>query len=186
MDESRKRILEAILVQYREKDLKFTMDDIASQLHMSKKTIYRIYRDKEEMLSDMVDYMFDIIRSNRKQYKVDCALSIPEKLRKMMGGLPDSYQDMDFNKLYILSERYPKVYAKINSMMQKDWNEIMDLIREGQKEGSIREVSVDSVALLIEAFMEKLLSTNTLEKTGVDYRDAMNTMLTIVMDGLIK
>ena len=38
--ETREKILEATLKVFNQKGLKFTMDDIASELSMSKKTIY--------------------------------------------------------------------------------------------------------------------------------------------------
>lgn len=51
-------ILEGTIKAFNEKGLKFTMDDVAKILGMSKKTIYTVFRDKESMFLAMVDYMF--------------------------------------------------------------------------------------------------------------------------------
>ena len=50
-------ILEGTIKAFNEKGLKFTMDDVAKILGMSKKTIYTVFRDKESMFLAMVDYM---------------------------------------------------------------------------------------------------------------------------------
>ena len=49
-------ILEATLQAFQKKGLKFTMDDIASLLGISKKTIYTVFPDKNSLVLEMVDY----------------------------------------------------------------------------------------------------------------------------------
>ena len=56
--ELKEKILEGIVCVYNEKGLKFTMDDVAKAVGMSKKTIYTVFRDKEAMLLAMADYIF--------------------------------------------------------------------------------------------------------------------------------
>ena len=50
-------ILEGALQAFRQKGLKFTMDDIAKILGISKKTIYTVFQDKEALFLAMVDYL---------------------------------------------------------------------------------------------------------------------------------
>ena len=57
-----KRIIEGALHIVEKQGVKFTMDELASELGMSKKTIYTVFRDKNELLIAMVDYVFDILR----------------------------------------------------------------------------------------------------------------------------
>ena len=47
--DNKTKILEATIKVFNKKGLKFTMDDIASELSMSKKTIYTVFKDKETM-----------------------------------------------------------------------------------------------------------------------------------------
>ena len=41
MNETQNRIMETVIEEFNKKGLKFTMDDVAKDLHMSKKTIYK-------------------------------------------------------------------------------------------------------------------------------------------------
>ena len=58
----RKEILEGTIQVYNRKGLKFTMDDIAAWLGISKKTIYTVFETKEALFLTMVDYLFDSIK----------------------------------------------------------------------------------------------------------------------------
>ena len=59
----REEILDATIVLFNQKGLKFTMDDLARELHRSKKTIYVIFPDKKKLLDEMVDYILIPSRS---------------------------------------------------------------------------------------------------------------------------
>ena len=60
--ELRENILENTLKVFNQKGLKFTMDDIAREMSISKKTIYTVFKDKEALFFASVDYMFDSVK----------------------------------------------------------------------------------------------------------------------------
>ena len=64
-DALQKNILDATLRVFDRKGLKFTMDDLAKELSISKKTIYTVYDDKEALFLAMVDYIFDSDQGKR-------------------------------------------------------------------------------------------------------------------------
>ena len=43
-------IIENAITQYRKKGLSFTMEDIAKDMHIAKKTIYKFFPSKEALL----------------------------------------------------------------------------------------------------------------------------------------
>ena len=45
MQETRQQIMDAVIDQFNKKGMKFTMDDISKELHISKKTIYKEFYD---------------------------------------------------------------------------------------------------------------------------------------------
>ena len=79
MNDTKVKILEAVLNEFKEKGSKFTMDDVASNLHMSKKTIYKEFDDKEKIFDALVDYCFDSIKIKEADILNDNSLSTVEK-----------------------------------------------------------------------------------------------------------
>ena len=51
-----KRIIEGALRIVARQGVRFTMDELATELGMSKKTIYTVFSDKNELLLAMVSY----------------------------------------------------------------------------------------------------------------------------------
>ena len=60
-------IIQEAINLYRIKGLSFTMNDIAQNLHIAKKTIYRYFDSKESLLQGIVEYGFALIQENKKQ-----------------------------------------------------------------------------------------------------------------------
>lgn len=92
-----KRIIEGALHIVEKQGVKFTMDELASELGMSKKTIYTVFRDKNELLIAMVDYVFDYIKESEALVMEDKHLSLLQKIRKILGVMPENYTDFEFH-----------------------------------------------------------------------------------------
>ena len=90
--ELREQILEGTLQVFNYKGMKFTMDDIAHNLGISKKTIYTVFKNKEEMFLELVDYLFDGIKEEELRIYEDDSLSTVEKVRMILGVLPGRRQ----------------------------------------------------------------------------------------------
>ena len=111
--ELRESILEGTLKAFNQKGIKFTMDDLAGILDMSKKTIYTVFQDKNTLVSEMVDYCFDSIKESEQKVLSDTSLDTVGKIRAILGVLPEGYKDIDFRQLYLLKDKYPKIYKKV-------------------------------------------------------------------------
>lgn len=182
----KQKILEATINIFKKKGLKFTMDDIAKELSISKKTIYTVFETKEELFMFMVDNCFEKIKESEDKIYVDESLDTISKLRAIMSVMPDSYTDIDFRLLYPLREKYPKVYARIQERLEGEWDKTVNLIKQGQEEGVIREFNISVFMVMMEATLEKFLERDVLIVNNVAYTDALNQIVDIMIDGIKK
>lgn len=180
----RESILEGTIAVFNQKGLKFTMDDIARQLGMSKKTIYTVFADKESLFLDMVDYLFDSIKDSERQVMEDESLGTLEKVRKIMGVLPEGYQNIDFRQLYPLKEKYPSTYAKVQERLETGWETTIALLEQGMSEGVIRQVEIPLVKLMLEAALEQFFQSDILVRNNISYKDALDQVVDILVDGI--
>ena len=165
IDETRERILEATIKVFNRKGLKFTMDDIATELGISKKTIYAVFKDKESMFFCMVDYCFDKINAHKEMVLQDESLSTVDRVREVLSMLPDGYRDVE--------ER-----------LETGWEGILSLIDKGIEEGSIRPVNVYILKTMMEATLEQFFQRDVLVKNKISYNDALNEVVNILVDGI--
>ena len=96
----REKILEGAVSVYRKKGIKFTMDDRAREISMSKKTIYTVFRDKKHLIYDLVNYVFDQIKASEEEVVNDDSLSTTEKLRRVLSLMAESFTGVDCPSLY--------------------------------------------------------------------------------------
>ena len=185
-DALQKNILDATLRVFDRKGLKFTMDDLAKELSISKKTIYTVYDDKEALFLAMVDYIFDSIKESEQMILTDPALGTIEKLQRILGVLPEGYQNFDLRKLYSLRDKYPKIYHKVELRVETGWEPTIQLIETGMSEGSIRPVPICLVKMMLEASIEQFFQRDILAQNRLTYVDALNEVVTILMYGITQ
>ena len=184
MENLRQSIMESVINQFNQKGMKFTMDDISKELHISKKTIYKEFDDKDELFFATVDYGFAAIKQKEAEILNDDSLDIVEKLSRVIVCLPDSYRNIDFRMAYQLKDKYPTVYQKLSSRIESDWGETEKLLKMAMEEGKLRKMPIPVVKLIIEGAIEKFLGSEDLFKTNVSYEDALNGMIDIIINGL--
>lgn len=177
-------ILEGTIQAFNRKGLKFTMDDIANQLGMSKKTIYTVFRDKETMFFAMVDYMFDSIKESERQVLGDESLTTVEKIRRVLGVLPEGYKDIDFRQLYLLRDKYPKIYKRVEERLESGWETIIGLMEQGMEEGVIKRVDIPIVKLMLEAAIEQFFQRDILIRNQISYAQALDEVVEILVNGI--
>lgn len=182
--ELRDTILEGTIQAFHKKGLKFTMDDIAALLGMSKKTIYTVFQDKNSLISEMVDYCFGSIKESEQKVLEDTSLDTVEKIRSILGVLPEGYKDLDLGQLYQLKDKYPKVYKKVQKRLESGWESTISLIEQGIAEGKIRNVKIPVLKTMMEATLEQFFQRDILIQSGISYQEALNEVVAILMDGI--
>lgn len=184
MDEIRITIMQACIQAFNEKGLKFTMDDVAGICHISKKTMYKVFKDKEALFLAMVDYVFDSIKVSEEAVLNDESLSTVEKIRKILGVLPEGYSEIDFSQLFLLKDKYPSIYRQVEERLETGWETSIALIEMGQKEGVIRPVRIPIVKMMLEASLEQFFQRDILVKNKIGYKEALDEVVGILVDGI--
>ena len=183
--ELREFILDTTIQLFKLKGLKFTMDELAKEMGISKKTIYRVFPDKKTMFYRMVDFFFDKIKSKEEAILNDSSLSTEEKIRAVLGAMPDEYKDIDFSALYIVREKYPKSYDRIVQRLETGWDSTIALINVGIKEGVVRPINVTVIKAMLSATIEQFFQNDILVKNEVSYPDALASVVDIICCGII-
>lgn len=184
--ELREMILEGTIKAFNRKGLKFTMDDIARELAISKKTIYMVFADKESLFLAMVDYMFDHIKESEEAVVQDTSLSTKEKIKKILGVMPEGYKEVDFRQLYLLRERYPAIYKRVEERLETGWETSIALIEQGIAEGVIRPVRIPLLKMMLEAALEQFVQRDILLRNQISYQEALTEVVDILVEGIVK
>ena len=178
-------MMQACASLFNEKGLKFTMTDVANRCHISKKTMYLIFDDKDAMFLAAVDYTFDKIKESEKEVLEDDSLDTISKLKRLLGVLPESYAEIDFSKMHSLREKHPAIYKQVEKRLETGWEPSIELIKKGQEEGLIRkDIHVALVKTMVEASLEQFFQRDILVQNKISYNEALKEIVEVIIEGI--
>lgn len=186
ISEKKEEILEATINVFKRKGLRFTMDDIAKELSISKKTIYKVFDNKETMFLCMVDYCFDKIDNEKNKVLIDDKLSTLDKITAILSSLPESYRSIDFDKLYVLKKEYPLVYERVENRLESGWENTIALLKQGINEGVVKPVNLQIFKTMFEVTLEQFFKRDVLVKNNISYNEALDSVVDIMIYGIAK
>ena len=181
----KERIIGATIEEFNEKGIKFTMDSLAKRLSMSKKTLYSVFANKETLLRETVSCGFGDIKAAERKILEDDTLDVVDKLRRIIIVLPDKYQASDFRKLSTLKGKYPDIYYEIASKIEGGWEPVFELFNQAIAEGKVKNVNLYVIKSIISGAMENFISTEELSEHQVEYGEALEILINVVMDGIV-
>lgn len=184
MTDIQEKIINAAIEEFGKKGLKFTMDDIAKNLAMSKKTLYTVYDSKESILLGVADYCFAEIKRSEKEIIENEDMDIVTKIEKILVVLPERYQNIGLSNLYQLRDKYPQIYKRVESYLSTDWDATIALLQEGMRQGVIRPISISVLQAMVEGTIQAFLAKDILVENGITYEQAMQEMTQIIMQGI--
>ena len=178
------RILDEAARLFDEKGIKFTMDDLARSLAMSKKTIYTVFRTKRSIMTATLDRFFAEAYREQKEILKDDSLSTIDQLQRIIGSVPERYAMHDLSQLYTLKDRYPYVYRHWQKCREEYWDVIEQLIKKGIAEGEIRPVSLPILKSMFQHTIEQFFQSDVLIINKIAYKDALSEVADILIEGI--
>lgn len=124
-----------------------TMDEIASQLGASKKTIYQYYSDKDELVEDVVSTTISYAQEVCNKNRMGCKDAVHE-LIAAMDFVQEIFSDMNPAMMYDLQRFHPKAYKHFLDHKNKFlYGMIKSNLKRGIEEELYRpDINIDIVA----------------------------------------
>jgi AcrR family transcriptional regulator len=132
-----------------------TMDEIANQLGMSKKTIYQSFADKDELVDEVIS---DLLLYNKERCNSDRskAANAIDEVFLAMEMMDEMFENMNPTILYDLERNHPQTFKKFQQYKHSFlFMVIKENIERGKKEDLYRaDINTDIVAKIrIETLM---------------------------------
>lgn len=158
------KIITATIDIFREKGVKFTMDDIANKLGVSKRTLYENINSKEILLSLLVDEVFDSIKHQGQEIIEDNSINDLDKLKRLLTVIPTSYNTIDYTKIHEIKKFYPNIYEKIINRLDICWEPTEILINKCIQEKLIKKVNLNLMKSILIGSIRNLIEDDSLHK----------------------
>lgn len=126
-----------------------TMDDVARELGISKKTLYQYVNDKNELVQKVVE--MEISEKAKDFSKLNCpGLNAIEEVFEVHKSVLKMLKDYNPSTEYDLRKYYPELYAQVIKVRrERVYNNILSNLIKGKSEGLYRpELNEELIAKL--------------------------------------
>jgi AcrR family transcriptional regulator len=188
-----KEIRERILNKAREMFTQFgysrvTMDEVAAELGMSKKTLYKFFPGKEHLIRSIimevkchVSEYCDALIQNKDVDFVD-------KLKQLMNFFTQQAEKFRGPLLHDLQKAVPECWAELNELRIKhSYQKFNELLAEGKKAGAFREdIDQQLILLIFMNAMQALLNPDVLSEVPYSGNQIFEALIKVIFEGVLS
>ena len=175
----REKIIDTAIEEFTRNGLKFTMNDVAKALGISKKTIYTVFESKQDVLMAIADRYARDFTDMRQEIEADTELDTLEKLERLFCAIPTKYYNIGLSRIFELAQKY------LMEAVSQGWALAEQYLEKGIREGKIRKnISKPVVMAMIRGTVICFLESDILYKNGLTYEQGKEEMVQIIMKGI--
>lgn len=163
-----------------------TMDDIAHEMRISKKTIYKKYKSKKEIL---IEISVKYFKDHTEQYEnLENSKNAADELLLMIQNLSDLFSDLHPRMIYELKKYYPEIWELFvkhsNNVILK---KITQNLKRGIEEGIFRQnINCNLVAKLTLTQIQLIFDPNHFPKNQYPTKEILQQFVKMYLNGISK
>ncbi len=183
--EMKERIMEAVIELFNEKGCHFTLDDIEQKLRISRKTVYKYFLSKNDILKAIIDDSHEGIHERQQEIFRDSSLTVREKLFASLTIEARHEDKINLGRLYEMEQDAPEVFAYFMNAYEDNWGIVEALLRQGMEEGLLRPMNVELIRRMLAFGMETCYHGDFLVRNDLAYKEALHQVVDIILEGLV-
>lgn len=182
---TREDIIDEALALFNRDGFELKLDDLAKELHISKKTIYKFFKNKEDIFRTVIVESFNSTHEMQQKIFEDSSLSTEEKLVGILSSRSKYEKQVSIEKTMDIKNYYPNLYVLIMQTYMTQWERVEILLKRGMEEGVfVKTLNIEIVKSLFMEGMQMMHKDNLLHQAGLSYREAIDQMIKVVMEGI--
>lgn len=162
-----------------------SMDDIAQVLHISKKTIYKSFKDKRDLVNHVIDEKINFEKATLKKY----ALSNKNAIQRMIDFsryISQSKKDLNPTMIYDMQKFYPDQWAKMEEFRTDYFKDtVKNNIKHGIQSGLFRsDINADIIALMYITLVSGMVQQFTSAENNYQFQTIHFQMVSYHLHGI--
>lgn len=156
----------------------FTMDDLASKMGISKKTLYEHFPSKQDLVEAVLDYALDMSCKNVEAF-VQGEGSVIENVYRNQKKVKEIFNINNNRPIWELQKYYSKTYERMEIEFAKSDARFIDkLLEKGWKEGLFREdINVNFYKTFYSSVQRLRSVANTFPEREFPFWDTIYTLM---------
>ena len=179
---------EAIKLFFEKGYKKVTVDEIASNLSISKKTLYKYYESKQDLLERTFENWKQKITSEINEILDEADATFIDKLKDIMSHIGVAMGRLNSDLITDVQENMPDLWNRINNYKQEAaFLRFNRLIEEGIEKGQIKkDINKNLVVALYACAIDNLLDPKFLNSLPADMKKKLPKYHSDIFDNTLK
>ncbi len=175
------KLYEETFALYQEHGVKFTMDDLAARLAISKKTLYELVRSKEELIERAVSNYFDVVEREQAAIRESESLTPLQKVELLLCVVPQ----MPFRDYRIreLRRAFPQAFLQVTAWLETGWEKTFAIMDEAVASGALLPFEKTLFAKIYAYVIEGLMLERE-ARTTADFADEQRRAVKMLLGGI--
>jgi len=183
---AKERILEIARQKFfTEGFVKTSIDEIAREYHISKKTIYKYFKSKDDLLTNVVKHFAE----KNTEYIIktmETEKNSIEKLVDVLNLIQNTMSNLSVKYINEVKTHKPKLWNYIEKYRKENLERIVhQTIEEGKKDGLFEDVDPEIVFRVFYGAIRNVLMPEFLITTPISSNDAVKKTFDILLNGIL-
>jgi AcrR family transcriptional regulator len=167
---------------------KTTTDEIASDTAISKKTMYKFFASKEEILSEMVDAMLAETSAFLDDVVKDDSMDFTDKMKVILNYVGNLLSKIQTHFMMDLHRKAPHIWTRIDEFRNRKFPTVFGHIFEkGREEGLFRQdIDLQMFILLYTGVIRSIINPEVLSQNKFSATQAFENIITIFLRGILS
>jgi AcrR family transcriptional regulator len=185
--EDKQRIVDVASKRFMENGItKVTLDEVATDLGMSKKTMYKFFPSKEDLLKTIVHTVMNGIRM-RVEAIVNSDKPFLEKAPELLALIGHQISRMSKQFLFDLQRFAPQLWKEIDDFRrERILMTVRKIFIQAQEEGAFRkDFDIELFILVFTSSVQGIVNPQTLSQHSFSAEDAFRGIFKIIFEGAL-
>ncbi|MDX1950622.1 MAG: TetR/AcrR family transcriptional regulator [Verrucomicrobiota bacterium] len=164
-----------------------TMDELATELGMSKKTLYVHFQSKTELLEAMLDFKLQHLQSDLEKLMAIPGIPFAERLQRLLSGMRAHMEEIQPAFIRDVQRGDPKLFLRIQQARKRLIHSCFgQLLEEGRKAGAVRaDIPVRLLIEMLVGAVDSMVQPARIDELGITPKTAYAQIVSVFLEGAL-
>lgn len=162
-----------------------TMDEVAGDAGISKKTLYKIIPSKNDLILSVIGRQIDIVESRQREIMADSSLDFSGKLDGMVRAVSALLARIQQKSVMDMLRLSPDIWNLIRARRVRLLESMALILEEGRNEGRLRDdIPPSFLARYFYKMIDSLVTPEAVMEEGITPTELLDMTLSILYNGI--
>ena len=166
---------------------KITMEEFAHSMGMSKKTIYKFFPSKDDLVKAVTREKLVKIHTRCEGFRNDSSMEFIQRIKSTIGYLTTEMQQMKPQFYLDVQRTMPDLWKEVDNFRnEKVTNDFALMVQQGVELGIFRsDVNVQVFVLMYSSAMRSIVNPEALSHLPLNLSQAYQAAVTVFFEGMM-